>query len=55
MDATYLHGRLGKTLQVCSKTVVIAMGVNSDGRSELVGCRWATAKVSPSGLSSSVA
>jgi putative transposase len=26
MDATYLHGRLGKALQVCSRAVVVAMG-----------------------------
>jgi hypothetical protein len=27
MEATYLHGRLGKALQVCSRAVVVAMGV----------------------------
>ena len=37
MDATYLHGRLGKALQVCSRAVVVAMGVNVDGRRELLG------------------
>ena len=37
LDATYLHGRLGKALQVCSRAVVIAMGVNADGRRELLG------------------
>jgi len=37
LDATYLHGRLGKALQVCSRAVVIAMGVNTDGRRELLG------------------
>ena len=37
LDATYLHGRLGKTLQVCSRAVVVAMGVNADGRRELLG------------------
>ncbi len=37
MDATYLHGRLGKTMQVCSRAVVVAMGVNSDGRREPLG------------------
>jgi transposase-like protein len=26
LDATYLHGRLGKILQVCSRAVVVAMG-----------------------------
>jgi transposase-like protein len=34
MHATYLHGRLGKALQVCSRAVVVAMGVNADGRRE---------------------
>ena len=37
LDATYLHGRLGKALQVCSRAVVVAMGVNADGRRELLG------------------
>ena len=26
LDATYLHGRLGKALKVCSRSVVFAMG-----------------------------
>ncbi len=39
MDATYLHGRLGKALQVCSRAVVVAMGVNVDGRRELLGLK----------------
>ena len=39
MDATYLHGRLGKALQVCSRAVVVAMGVNFDGRRELLGLK----------------
>jgi putative transposase len=39
MDATYLHGRLGKALQVCSRAVVVAMGVNADGRRELLGLK----------------
>ncbi len=39
LDATYLHGRLGKTIQICSSAVVVAMGVNSDGLRELLGCR----------------
>jgi transposase-like protein len=34
LNATYLHGRLGKALQVCSRAVVVAMGVNADGRRE---------------------
>jgi len=37
LDATYLHGRLGQALQVCSRAAVIAMGVNADGRRELLG------------------
>jgi len=32
LDATYLHGRLGKALEVCSRAVLVAMGVNADGR-----------------------
>jgi len=39
MDATYLHGRLGKALQVYSRAVVVAMGVNVDGRRELLGLK----------------
>ena len=37
LDATYLHGRLGRGQQVCSRAAVIAMGVNTDGRRELLG------------------
>ena len=37
LDVTYLKGRLGKTQQVCSRAVVVAMGVNEDGRRELLG------------------
>ena len=33
LDATYLKGRLGKAQQVCSRAVVVAMGVNEDGSS----------------------
>jgi putative transposase len=39
LDATYLHGRLGRALQVCSRAVVVAMGVNADGRRELLGLK----------------
>jgi len=39
MDATYLHGRLGKPLQVCARAVVVAMSVNADGRRELLGLK----------------
>ncbi|MEA5423923.1 transposase [Synechococcus sp. CCY9202] len=34
LDATYLNGRLGKAMQVCSRAAVVAMGVNADGRRE---------------------
>ena len=37
LDATYLHGRLGRAMQVCSRAVVVAMGVNADGRRALLG------------------
>ncbi len=36
LDVTYLKGRQGKAQQVCSRAVVIAMGVNEDGRRELL-------------------
>ena len=39
LDATYLKGRLGKAQQVCSRAVVVAMGVNGDGRRELLGLK----------------
>jgi transposase-like protein len=39
LDATYLKGRLGKAQQVCSRAVVVAMGVNTDGRRELLGIK----------------
>ncbi|MDM7937787.1 MAG: IS256 family transposase [Cyanobium sp. CZS 48M] len=39
LDATDLKGRLGKALQVCSRAVVVAMGVNVDGRRELLGLK----------------
>jgi len=32
-------GRLGKDQQVCSRAVVVAMGVNEDGRRELLGLK----------------
>ena len=55
LDATYLHGRLGKTLQVCSRAVVVAMASTPMGDGSCWGCRSATAKASPSGGSSSPA
>lgn len=39
LDATYLHGRLGQAMQVCSRAVVVAMGVNADGRRGLSGVK----------------
>jgi len=39
LDATYLKGRLGKAQQVCSRAVVVAMGVNEDGKRELLGLK----------------
>ena len=39
LDATYLHGRLGRAMQVCSRAVDVAMGVNADGRRELLGLK----------------
>ena len=39
LDATYLKGLLGKAQQVCSRAVVVAMGVNEDGRRELLGLK----------------
>ena len=47
LDATYLHGRLGKTLQFCSRAVVVAMGVNADGRSELLGLQVGDSEIEP--------
>jgi putative transposase len=39
LDATYLKGRLGKALQICSRAVVVVMGVNADGRREWLGLK----------------
>jgi putative transposase len=39
LDATDLKGRLGKAFQVCSRAVVVAMGINADGRRELLGLK----------------
>ena len=47
LDATYLHGRLGKTLQVCSHAVVVAMGVNADRRRELLGLKVGDSESEP--------
>ncbi len=37
LDATTLNGRQGKAPQVTSRAAVVAMGVNADGRRELLG------------------
>ena len=37
LDATYLHGRLGRNLQVCSRAVVVAIGINALGYREVLG------------------
>jgi putative transposase len=55
LDATYLHGRLGKTLQVCSRAVLVAMGVNADGRRELLDLQVGDSERNSSGVSSSLA
>ena len=47
LDATYLHGRLGRAMQVCSRAVVVAMGVNADGRRELLGLKVGDSKSEP--------
>ena len=39
LDATLLKCLLGKVLQAFSRTVVVAMVVNSDGRRELLGLK----------------
>ena len=39
LDGNDLKGRLGKALQVCSRAVVVAMGVYADGRRELLGIK----------------
>jgi len=39
LDATYLNGRQGKAQQVASRAAVVAMGVNGDGRRELLGLK----------------
>ncbi len=37
LSATYLHGRLGRNLQVCSPAVVVAIGINALGYREVLG------------------
>ncbi len=37
VDATYLHGRLGRNMQVVSRAVVRAIGINALGYREVLG------------------
>jgi putative transposase len=37
LDATYLHGRLGRNLQVVSRAVVVAIGINALSYREVLG------------------
>jgi len=37
LDATYLHGRLGRNMQVVSRAVVVAIGINALGYREVLG------------------
>ena len=37
LDATYLHERLGRNMQVCSRAVVVAIGINALGYREVLG------------------
>jgi putative transposase len=37
LDATYLHGRFGRNLQVVSRAVVVAIGINALGYREVLG------------------
>ncbi len=39
LDATYLKRRRGKAQQVCSHDIDVAMGLNGDGRWELLGIK----------------
>jgi putative transposase len=37
LDATYLHGRLGRNMQVVSRAVVVAIGINALGYRKVLG------------------
>lgn len=43
--AAYLHGQLSKALQVCSRADVLSMGVNTDGRRELLGLKASNSEI----------
>ncbi len=51
-DATYLHGRLGRNLQVVSRAVVVAIGINTSATAMCSASPWATARPMASGASS---
>jgi putative transposase len=51
LDATHLNGRLGKALHVCFRAVLVAMGVNVDGRRECWASRRTTVRLRASGVS----
>ena len=53
LDATYLKGRLGKALQVCSRAVFVSMCVHADGRRELLGIKVGDREPRASGANSS--
>jgi putative transposase len=37
LDATYLHGRLGRNIQMVSRAVVVAIDINALGYREVLG------------------
>ena len=51
LDATYLHGRLGRNLQVVSRAVVVAIGINGLGYREVLGIAVGPARPRDSGAS----
>jgi transposase-like protein len=53
LDATFLYGRLSQAMQVCNRALVVAMGVNADGRRELLGLQVGNSESVASGGSSS--
>ncbi len=52
LDSTYLHDRLGRNLQVVSRAVVVAIGINALGYREVWGSPWTTARPRPYCVSS---
>ena len=47
LDATDLHGRQGRAMQFCSRAVDVAMGMNVDGRRELLGLKVGDSESEP--------